>query len=472
MEKQLSMEAFRILADATNTKVEHLEEVYSNQKYRIFTIPKRSGGKRTIHAPKETTKLVQQSIYKNFLSKISTGPMIADYCYGGVPKRSTLGGIESHVFTTPNFIIDVDLKDAFHCVDSLSLKNALVDLLYDELCFYKFRYKKFLRSKNHREFLKKKHDTVDEEVINGLVDKKVSEITSNDSIFEAWESKNRYDLTYLDLRFKKRRLLFTNKANKALRAQIRKPNGLEEMYELCNDMAEILSKVLTYQNKLVQGSPTSPIAMALVLSHTKMISSFKSFLRYRTPKSYPDTHQCISVYVDNITISTDSYLSKVKLSKELRKVIATIEKTTIWKFNKKKIHIYEVGVEVPLVTGLRLVRHRKTRAELKEMVDDKIAGARHCLKAWTPWYYFRPTIPKKLQRKIRSALHHACIDAQQDVSLQDSSIQGKAKGYIGYILLVYKTYANIPSQLKKALEKYEKINPDALIKFYNQAIEK
>ena len=125
-----------------------------------------------------------------------------------------------------------------------------------------------------------------------------------------------------------------------------------------------------------------------------------------------------------------------------------IEKSTIWKFNRKKVHLYVIGKEQPLITGLRLVTHRKTKQELKQMVEDKIKGSKWRLRAWEPWLYFRPTIPKTLQRKIRAVIHQGYLNPE------DETLQNLARSYIGYVLNIYPMYDKVPLQIRKPIDVY------------------
>ena len=452
-------EAMQIIADASQVSIDHLEQVFLNPEYRIFTIPKRSGGKRLIHAPIGITKDVQNALYKNFLKKISTGRMISPQCFGGIPKRSWRDNVEQHLASFHSYIVDIDLKDAFHCVDVASLEKALADTLFDEICLYKDRYVTFTRSAKNLEHLQKREGTNEDDVLASAFQYS-AEFISKDARFKAWLDGEGFSFDVSEVVSRKRRLLFPNKLVRDFRKQVRIGDSSTRVHELCECMALILAKVLTYQGRLVQGCPTSPILMALVVSQTKLLSMFREF--------HPEN---ISIYIDGITFGTSYGATKTGISEKLRATIGAIEKDTIWKFNMDKIHVYDTNREQPLVTGLRLVRNRKTRQELITMMMDKVKYARKHLKAWIPWYYFKPTIPKKTQKKIRAVLHHACLDALNEVPLRNHSLQSQAKGYIGYVFYVYQTYQSIPSQLKKALHVYEdKVDQKVFVRIYNKEV--
>lgn len=438
--QKIYSQSLTVLANSINLTPKDILEVLENPTYKVFSIPKKSGGKRMIHAPIEKTKIVQNKIYRNFLKKIASGGFLSKYCFGGVPRKSTLDCLDSHSFLMPNFLIDVDLKDAFYCVDKFSLKKVLQDLFYNEIFLYKFRYEIHLLSQKNIESLKDKFNDDEYEVRDHIWDKISSFRKLDEKYFSFLDKK--YNTS--NLLNKHRGILFPNKLNKEFRQMIR--NGDSQVYDICDEMAEILSTILTYDGRLVQGCPTSPILMALVLSHTKLISKFDKFLDGYHPKSFPENYTKISVYVDNITISVFNYSSKEKLSEDLRETLKEIEKTTIWKFNWKKIHVYEPKKEQPVLMGLRLVKNRKTKKELKNMVHGKIKGAKHALKAWEPWYYFKPTIPKNLQKKIRGIIHNATLNQNNQHTVNI------ARGYVGYVFYVYRKIENIPLQIRKPIE--------------------
>ncbi len=446
-------EAMQIIANASQVSIDHLEEVFLNPTYRVFTIPKRSGGKRLIHAPIGITKDVQNALYYNFLKKISTGPNISSHCFG-IPKRSWKDNVNQHLSPVPSYVVDIDLKDAFHCVDTTSLEKALANVFFHEVCLYKDRYVTFIRSAKNLERIQKKENKNEDDVLASAFQYS-ADFISKDARFQEWLDDQRFSLDVSETKPRKRPLLFPNKLVRDFRKQVRTGDASTRVHELCECIALILAKVLTYEGRLVQGCPTSPILMALVVSHTQLLHKFRDF--------EPDN---ISIYVDGITFGAYGS-NKTIVSEKLRAIIGKIEADSIWKFNMEKIHVYDTNKEQPLVTGLRLIRNRKTREELKIMILNKVKYARKHLKAWIPWYYFRTTIPKKTQKKIRAILHHACLDVRG--GSQNPHIQQVAKGYIGYVFYVYEQYNSIPSQLKKALHSYEEVvDGNVFVSMYNK----
>ena len=482
IENEIYENALEIIAHSAFVKLSDLKEALENPTYNIFTKKKRSGGKRIIHEPLGKTFEVQNSLYYNFFVKVYAHDLIDQRCTGGVKGKSTKDNVMAHSFLAPKFIAEVDIKDAFHCVTTDALKAALYDLFQIEVYYYRFAYYMFLMSKKSVDF------------------KLVSGYDSNSLSFEryelylwyeeegrrTWVTKNSEygfavkdlfrtnDLGYVDdfAEFSKNRSpLFPNKRNRLFRESIRDPLQFEYVSDLCECMADIVSKIVTYKGILVQGPPTSPFLMALMVSYTKLLSSFdfegpRKYYRIGCkPRSFPDCYTREAIYVDNIGLSIDSNQNKERVRQNVEGQLRPIEQNTIWKFNHRKTKVYDLSKEEAVLTGLRLVRHRKTRQELKLMVKEKIKGARHCLRTWKPWYYLKPTIPKKTQRKIRACLHKACLATENS----NEKLQRQARGYIGYIFHIYESYAEIPLQIRSKLDEYsDKKYKFLFVKFFHK----
>lgn len=75
--------------------------------YIRFTIPKRSGGTRTLFAPHADLAAAQQWIFENILTKVS----VHEAAHGFVPGRSTVSNAAAHVGR--QVVINADLTDFF-----------------------------------------------------------------------------------------------------------------------------------------------------------------------------------------------------------------------------------------------------------------------------------------------------------------------------------------------------------------------
>lgn len=76
-------------------------------RYRVFTIPKKTGGERTIHSPCKKLKEIQRKI-STLLQKIYTPkPSV----HGFIPDRSIVTNAKEH--SSKKVVINIDLKDFF-----------------------------------------------------------------------------------------------------------------------------------------------------------------------------------------------------------------------------------------------------------------------------------------------------------------------------------------------------------------------
>lgn len=88
-------------------------------RYRTFTIPKKSGGERTISAP---VKLLKS--FQTYVNRILQAFYEAPECVTGfVPNKSVLDNAEQHI--GQNFIFNSDLKDFFPSISQARVWGAL-----------------------------------------------------------------------------------------------------------------------------------------------------------------------------------------------------------------------------------------------------------------------------------------------------------------------------------------------------------
>jgi RNA-directed DNA polymerase len=95
--------------------------VTRSKLYRRFVIPKKSGGKRTIHAPERKLKFVQARLLDRFFSNITYPDHISAY----VPERTTRHSAEKH--SGKKILIVIDLKDFFPSTRRAWIRKALQD---------------------------------------------------------------------------------------------------------------------------------------------------------------------------------------------------------------------------------------------------------------------------------------------------------------------------------------------------------
>ena len=95
-------------------------------QYHNYYVPKKSGGKRLISAPKPKLKATQNWIKENILDKIE----VNQHVHGFVKERSILTNAEPH--QNKNLVISLDLKDFFPSISYKRVKGLFQKLGYSE----------------------------------------------------------------------------------------------------------------------------------------------------------------------------------------------------------------------------------------------------------------------------------------------------------------------------------------------------
>jgi len=404
-----TQESIQIIANICSLSITDIQEAYKKQDYRIFSVPKRSGGKRMIHAPEGLTKLVQQRLYEKFFIKLSYHRVIPKNIFGGLKKTSIIDHANVHTGKPSKFLVKMDLKNAFHCVSENPLSKAIYDLFCQEVSIV--RYLKYpdkekifydfdLNAKWSRSFSYENEEALTKRTISSF-----------DKDFDLIKG-------YLGKRFGNYTpVLFRKKDNSNLWYLIRDGRDDKKLKKLFVEISKIISRIVTYKSVMVQGSTTSPILMALMVAHTDLLKTFSD--DFSSDK--------VSIYVDDLAISTN-LKSKEKIEQKISSLIKKIEKSTVWKFNSKKTRIYDLDKEHPILTGLRL----KT---IEKLIDDKITKV------------LEVTLPKKLQGVIRSSIHRAQYANDIDATMI-------AEGYIAYVISVFGNIEKMPGIIKTQLYKY------------------
>jgi len=91
--------------------------------YKIHSIPKKSGGRRTIHAPERMLKFVQTRVLKRYLTPLEYPEHIAAYVQGRTTRDSAL------VHAGRPLLIVMDLKDFFSSTRRSWVRRAIQDEL-------------------------------------------------------------------------------------------------------------------------------------------------------------------------------------------------------------------------------------------------------------------------------------------------------------------------------------------------------
>lgn len=101
-------------------------KVSKTSNYHTFTIPKKSGGTRTISAPKSKLKNLQHWVLNNILNLIPIG----DDAHGFIARKSICTNAQPHI--GKDIVINVDLKNFFPTITYKRVKGLFSKLGYSE----------------------------------------------------------------------------------------------------------------------------------------------------------------------------------------------------------------------------------------------------------------------------------------------------------------------------------------------------
>lgn len=94
--------------------------------YHVFELPKKSGGKRRIAAPKKRLKYLQLYVLHKILGQVPIGPA----AHGFISERSIVTNAAAHL--KKDIVINVDLKDFFPTITYGRVKGLFHTLGYSE----------------------------------------------------------------------------------------------------------------------------------------------------------------------------------------------------------------------------------------------------------------------------------------------------------------------------------------------------
>jgi len=101
-------------------------KVSKNIHYHTFEIPKKSGGKRKISAPKKKMKNLQKWVLENILDRVPVG----DVAHGFIRERSIVTNARPHL--GQDIVINIDLKDFFPSIGFKRVKGLFNKFGYSE----------------------------------------------------------------------------------------------------------------------------------------------------------------------------------------------------------------------------------------------------------------------------------------------------------------------------------------------------
>jgi len=145
-ENDATILAHELLAKICDINGEELSNAFASiNNYRSIVISKRNGKKRQLFAPPNELLFVQHKLLRNFLYKFirksdASNPFIDPKLMGFIPGKSHVQHSIEHIKLHSNFILKLDLKDAFPSVKEKDISNFLESNLLYEFSLYKRAY--------------------------------------------------------------------------------------------------------------------------------------------------------------------------------------------------------------------------------------------------------------------------------------------------------------------------------------------
>jgi retron-type reverse transcriptase len=119
-----SINDFSLLTHISNYTIFQLSK-HSEKYYKIYTIPKKTGGSRNITQPNKKLKGLQAWILRNILDKLS----VSDFCKGFEKGTSISDNAIPHIGA--NVILTVDLRDFFPSIRKKYIYNIFNSIGYN-----------------------------------------------------------------------------------------------------------------------------------------------------------------------------------------------------------------------------------------------------------------------------------------------------------------------------------------------------
>ncbi len=409
----------------------------SLESYTEYKKKKRLGGFRTISVPPKELKTVQKKLlgvlnklekrscfyltkHPFFSNQVFYKPGLKSFIdprlYGSIKGKSVTSAARVHTFSNSNFLIELDIKNAFPSVKRNTVFEVLKKIIICEFKTYfetykadKFIYKKFARGSRRRN--------------------------------TRYNNRPRYNPLYI--RFP----LFSNRDCYAFRSFVRSQAHKYEFFEdtrledIASNLAHLMTDLVTKDGSLPQGSPTSGMILNLIISD-KILPFLKLGFNH-----------CLSIYVDNILISSD----KKPDQEMIDKIISQFEKDDLFKINTDKTCVYDLRNQSGHILGIKIVKRPARVDELAQMRWNNYKNAPPGLKKndkhglTESWQKTHLTLCKKTQKLYRAKLHN-CI-----VNEVDEDTLSKAHGYIGHLVSIYGwPYTHMPSCLSKVVDLFRK----------------
>lgn len=272
-----------------------LYNIQTDNLYTSFTIPKKNGGERVIHAPKRELKFLQKKL----------ADVLWD-CY--------LDSFESKKFTQ-----SILAKSLLECY----LKSLEFNYLENELSVT--IWKCFL------EVLEFKNKKIKKPVLSHAFEKGKSIITNSQM------HRNKKYILNIDLK---------NFFDSFNFGRVRGFFIKDRDFAVSPEIATVIAQIACYKGKLPQGSPSSPII-------TNLITRILDYRIVKIAKKYRFTY---SRYADDMTFSTNRELNsnKLRATKELENFLKELEElinSSGFEINQKKTRLSN-NMQRQEVTGL------------------------------------------------------------------------------------------------------------------------
>ena len=324
--------------------------------------------------------------------------------HGGLQNKSIATTARVHTQTDACFLIELDLKNAFPSVTRASVLEILNKIITTECKTYFYTYKG-QRGKNRKRL------------------------------------GGHFNPNYVRLP------LFNNRDCKEFRIFIRKQALQYESFEdtqigeVVATIAHQIANLVTHKGFLPQGFPTSNMILNLILSENIL-----PFLKL-------DFHYKLSIYVDNIFISTNTKPT----SEMIEKISAVFERDGLFTINKQKTSVFDLRNQAGHILGMKLVRRTANQENLERMrsYNYTTRAAVHGFKKRDtenkPWKVTHLSLSQKTQKTYRALLHRTMNETVDEETL------AKANGYIGHLVSIYGWPACLmPSCLRQVVDTFRK----------------
>ncbi len=454
-------EAKSFLAGLLRISINDLEEALrAKDGYVLRRMKKLGGGYRHLAIPPKQLRNVQRRILNNIIRHI---PITPGRFHGFTRKHSIVSNAKQHLEHKLDYVLTLDLENAFGNVNESWFKEKIVENFLDSLrTLHAIRRFRKERSVHLRFAHCPRYDPDTFEKLFCRECERLAEEAKrlDDAMFEHTFRVRDVAQALWKIDHSRRLVSLFREWLRSIRgtgipAMPRQLPLFSAFYQrqleplqfemLLRHMLELLAELCFYNGSLPQGAPTSPYLLNLALCYsglpTRLNHLSNDLADAEGLKRLPETLKQIekwamipgwkkwrmmpvwrgiwafefSFYADDITFSSPySFGDRPFAPKDERTmkevIIDTIEASGPFKVNRRKIRTYNWHSEYPLVTGLRLAPRG-------------IA------------------LSKQRIRWLRSFLHHAYNDPER---------QAEVKGHLAYLVMVYGGKDRFPRQLFKS----------------------